>query len=102
MFALQNHPSGSPLPYANLSHLTNDQLFFVGYARGWCAHSLNFDGAHSADVYRVKGVLPNIPAFRNAFRCTEGDVYAPKDHCEVWISDVAHEKFMARLKNHND
>ncbi|KAI1704366.1 peptidase family m13 domain-containing protein [Ditylenchus destructor] len=76
---------------------TDEQLFFLGFATSWCetpglsdedkANHLITD-SHSPERYRVDGTLPNFPAFRNAFKCEMGTKYAPKEFCEVWITQA--------------
>jgi endothelin-converting enzyme/putative endopeptidase len=41
---------------------------------------------HSPAHFRVNGPLSNLPAFKQAFNCKDGDkmVRAEKDRCEVW------------------
>jgi len=71
--------------------LTNDQLFFVGFAQTWCSiqtpeieRMLVTVDPHSHPRYRVVGPLSNFPEFARAFQCGEGTPMRPKDVCEVW------------------
>lgn len=71
--------------------LTDDQLFFIAYAQGWCTVSapqwdkmLVLSNPHSPAKYRVNGPLTNLPEFHSAFGCAEGKPMHPAKTCEVW------------------
>uniref|UniRef100_A0A1I7S2U3 Peptidase_M13 domain-containing protein n=2 Tax=Bursaphelenchus xylophilus TaxID=6326 RepID=A0A1I7S2U3_BURXY len=78
-----------PLPFAELQSLTNDQIFFISYARFFCQKppldipNLSID-MHAEGKLRVLGTLQNTPEFKEAFKCNVGDLYAPKEHCNVY------------------
>lgn len=76
------------LPAVNL---TNDQLFFVGFAQVWCsvrtpesAHEGLVTDPHSPPRYRVIGTLANSPDFSRHFNCPVGSPMNPGQRCEVW------------------
>ncbi|TKS80520.1 Endothelin-converting enzyme 2 [Collichthys lucidus] len=78
------------LPAVNL---TNDQLFFVGFAQVWCsvrtpesAHEGLMTDPHSPPRYRVIGTLANSPDFSRHFNCPAGTPMnpGPGKRCEVW------------------
>jgi len=76
----------SPVP-----GLTNEQLFFVGYSQVWCALSTpEFNrlqvqsDPHSPPKFRVNGPLSNLPAFAEAFSCSDGAPMKRENACEVW------------------
>uniref|UniRef100_A0A8C4DAJ9 endothelin-converting enzyme 1 n=1 Tax=Dicentrarchus labrax TaxID=13489 RepID=A0A8C4DAJ9_DICLA len=76
------------LPAVNL---TNDQLFFVGFAQVWCsvrtpesAHEGLVTDPHSPPRYRVIGTLANSPDFSRHFNCPEGTPMNTGKRCEVW------------------
>ncbi|XP_030633266.1 endothelin-converting enzyme 2b, partial [Chanos chanos] len=76
------------LPAVNL---TNDQLFFVGFAQVWCsvrtpesAHEGLMTDPHSPPKYRVIGTLSNSPDFAEHFRCPKGSPMNSGHRCEVW------------------
>uniref|UniRef100_A0A183CN67 Peptidase_M13 domain-containing protein n=1 Tax=Globodera pallida TaxID=36090 RepID=A0A183CN67_GLOPA len=82
------------LPGPLLSQYDHEQLFFLSFAQTWCQPSdakthqrLLFD-VHPAPEFRLLGSLQNFPAFQNAFHCPKDSLYAPIDHCDVWVSDV--------------
>jgi endothelin-converting enzyme/putative endopeptidase len=72
--------------------LTPEQRFFVGYAQWICdderEESLRVNAVtnpHSPGPWRVNGVVPNVPAFRDAFACKVGQPMAPRaEACAVW------------------
>ncbi|XP_029699572.1 endothelin-converting enzyme 2b isoform X3 [Takifugu rubripes] len=72
-------------------NLTNDQLFFVGFAQVWCsvrtpesAHEGLVTDAHSPPRYRVIGTLANFPEFSQHFHCPVGTPMNTGKRCEVW------------------
>ncbi|XP_056138989.1 endothelin-converting enzyme 2b isoform X1 [Lampris incognitus] len=76
------------LPAVNL---TNDQLFFVGFAQVWCsvrtpesAHEGLVTDPHSPPRYRVIGTLSNSPDFTQHFQCPQGTPMNTGHRCEVW------------------
>ncbi|KAM4704519.1 endothelin-converting enzyme 1 isoform 2-T3 [Rhinophrynus dorsalis] len=71
--------------------LTNDQLFFVGFAQVWCsvrtAESLHeglITDPHSPSRYRVIGSVSNSKEFASHFQCPLGSPMNPVHKCEVW------------------
>jgi endothelin-converting enzyme/putative endopeptidase len=71
--------------------LTPDQRFFVGMAQWACGFERPEDlraGAitnpHSPDRYRINGVVSNMPEFRNAFGCREGQPMVRANSCKIW------------------
>ncbi|XP_028320046.1 endothelin-converting enzyme 2b isoform X2 [Gouania willdenowi] len=76
------------LPAVNL---TNEQLFFVGFAQVWCsvrtpesAHEGLMSDSHSPPMYRVIGTLSNSPDFSRSFGCSAGTKMNSGGRCEVW------------------
>uniref|UniRef100_A0A3Q4B3X3 endothelin-converting enzyme 1 n=1 Tax=Mola mola TaxID=94237 RepID=A0A3Q4B3X3_MOLML len=76
------------LPAVNL---TNDQLFFVGFAQVWCSvrtpessHEGLVTDPHSPPQYRVIGTLANSPDFSHHFNCPVGTPMNTGKRCEVW------------------
>ena len=71
--------------------LTPQQLFFVAFAQTWCTvASPEYEklaatvDPHSAPRFRVNGPLSNLPAFAEAFGCSEGTPMNPREKCRVW------------------
>ena len=71
--------------------LTPAQQFFAAYGQGWCESrrpemlrtQVETD-PHSPEVFRVNGVVQNLPEFQKAFRCKTGAPMAPVKRCSVW------------------
>lgn len=71
--------------------LTNEQVFFISFARNWCSHyseraaSVTTKyGVHSPMPWRVNGTLRNFPEFSKAFNCPLGSPMNPVKKCRVW------------------
>ncbi len=81
-----NAKGPSPVP-----GLTNEQLFFVAFAQGWCSKltpqmeqlRITTD-PHSPGRFRVDGPASAFPEFASAFSCKEGAPMAPTKRCTVW------------------
>ncbi|XP_051933321.1 endothelin-converting enzyme 2b [Hippocampus zosterae] len=72
-------------------NLTNEQLFFVGFAQVWCSvrtpeshHEGLVTDPHSPPRYRVIGTLSNSAEFSRHFRCPVGSPMNTGRRCEVW------------------
>jgi putative endopeptidase len=71
--------------------LTPDQRFFVGFAQ-WACENVRPEqlrvsavtNPHSPGVWRVNGVVANIPEFAAAFGCKAGQPMARENACRVW------------------
>jgi predicted metalloendopeptidase len=80
-----------------LSQFTEDQLFFLTYARDFCALPQDKDtifanivaGADSPPEIRVLASLRNYPAFGSAFNCPANSRYVQSADqiCTVWTSE---------------
>ena len=74
-----------------ISGYTGDQRFFLGFARLWreklrdesAATQISSD-PHSIASYRVNGVVPNVPAFGESFKCAPTDPMVSSDPVVVW------------------
>ncbi len=68
-----------------------DQRFFLGWAQVWCQNQTPqatrqraLTDPHSPPADRVNGAVANMPEFRKAFSCKEGQPMAPAKSCRVW------------------
>jgi putative endopeptidase len=71
--------------------LTSEQLFFIGFAQGWCTHETPESqrlratvDPHSPPKQRVNVPLAHFPAFSETFQCQPGAAMRAKDACELW------------------
>ncbi|KAK1340407.1 hypothetical protein QTO34_018976 [Cnephaeus nilssonii] len=71
--------------------LTNDQLFFLGFAQVWCSvrtpestHEGLITDPHSPSRFRVIGSVSNSREFSEHFHCPPGSPMNPRHKCEVW------------------
>ncbi len=70
---------------------TPDQRFFIGYAQWACENVRPEDlrlsamtDPHSPGVYRVNGIVSNMPQFVTAFGCKAGQPMVNAPMCKVW------------------
>ncbi len=87
--ALMKSLEGKPQPKVN--GFTPQQRFFLGWGQIWCqntrpemARMLAQTDPHSPSRDRVNGVLGNMPEFREAFACREGQPMVHAPACRVW------------------
>lgn len=85
--AYKAQPPGAP----SLEQLSEDQLFFVAFAQGWCTLASPeverlraTTDTHSPPRYRVNGPLSNLPAFLSTFGCSAGQPMVRPSACSVW------------------
>jgi endothelin-converting enzyme/putative endopeptidase len=71
--------------------LTPEQRFFVGFAQWDCENQRDEDkrvsaltNPHSPGVYRINGVVANMPEFARAFSCKPSAPLVRKQICKVW------------------
>ena len=71
--------------------LSQDQLFFLGFAQGWCAHETAesqrlhaMTDVHSPPKQRVNVPLAHYPGFWEAWQCAAGTPMHAAQACEVW------------------
>ena len=71
--------------------LTPEQRFFVGFAQWACENQrpevLRVNAVtdpHSPGVYRINGVVANLPEFATAFACEAGKPLVRETVCRVW------------------
>jgi putative endopeptidase len=88
MALMDSYNGKQPAP---IEGFTPDQRFFLGWAQVWCenhtdqiARQQALTNPHSLSQFRVNGVVSNMPEFRKAFGCKEGQPMAPARMCKVW------------------
>jgi len=74
-----------------LEGFTPEQRFFIGFAQWACENQrpenerVNaITNPHSPGLYRINGVVVNMPEFQEAFSCKTGEPMAPETRCRVW------------------
>src|SRR4029077_9965698 len=89
LMALLDSEAGKPP--APVDGFTAEQRFFLGFAQVWCQNQTPEmsrmraqTDPHSPGNFRVNGVVSNMPEFRQAFGCKEGQPMAPVKSCRVW------------------
>jgi predicted metalloendopeptidase len=70
---------------------TDEQLFFLAYAQGWCSKETPQvlemrarTDPHSPPRWRVNGPMADIPAFAEAYHCKAGTPMNTGHACSVW------------------
>ena len=88
--AFKKSLEGKPRP-ANIDGFTPEQRFFLGWAQVWAgkytpeAERLQVKtNTHSLPRWRVNGPMSNMPQFKEAFGCKEGQKMVRKDACLIW------------------
>jgi putative endopeptidase len=90
--AFEHESSSLHLP-EKVEGFTQDQLFFLGFARIWGASArMEYErmevtvDPHPLPRFRVNGPLSNMPEFQAAFSCQAGDAMVrPADaRCKIW------------------
>lgn len=71
-------------------NLTNDQVFFISFARSWCSvfssrgEEFALSSEHSPAPWRAKASVMNFSEFAKAFNCLPGSPMNPVNKCSVW------------------
>ena len=70
---------------------TPEQRLFLGWGQIWCENLtdqitrlLVSTNPHSPGVFRINGVVRNMPEFQKAWGCKPGQPMAPVNACRVW------------------
>ena len=78
-------------PKEKIDGFTPEQRLFLGWGQIWCQNMTEeasrlraATDPHSPGVWRVNGVVVNMPEFRQAFGCRVGQPMAPEKVCRVW------------------
>ncbi|KZC06063.1 PREDICTED: neprilysin-2 [Dufourea novaeangliae] len=72
------------------THLTHEQLVFLGFAHVWCeaytqkALKWMLDDSHCPGRVRLQGVLKNSKEFSDAWKCPVGSNMNPQNKCRLW------------------
>jgi endothelin-converting enzyme/putative endopeptidase len=91
--ALQNNLArqGKSLDDKGPDGFTNLERFFLSYAFSWCEQyrpelirTLVLTNSHSYPKYRVNNVVSNMPEFKRAFGCHEGQKMVRENFCRIW------------------
>lgn len=76
---------------SSIDGFTPEQRLFLGYGQIWCTNQTEQSArlqatvdSHASAKYRVNGVVSNMPEFRKAYGCKEGQPMAPLKACRVW------------------
>jgi putative endopeptidase len=79
------------IPQPPIDGFTAEQRLFIGFAQQWCESSRPeaerlkaATNAHSANQYRVNGVVSNMPEFGRAFSCPADAPMVRQNACRVW------------------
>lgn len=71
--------------------LTPEQRFFVGFAQWVCENTRDEDkrvraltNPHSPGIYRINGVVANMPEFARAFACKPSAPLVRANVCKIW------------------
>ncbi|CAI2347038.1 unnamed protein product [Caenorhabditis sp. 36 PRJEB53466] len=85
------HENGDEPRLPGLQQYTNEQIFFVSYAHFWCGKKKEaaamqqvLTDEHSPEVFRVIGVLSNMQAFADVYKCPKNSPVNPDHKCIVW------------------
>ena len=79
---IKNNGEEGPLPGLAF---TSRQLFWMGFARRWCAKDIHEDSdEHSPGMYRIIGTLQNSEYFAIDFGCKPGSRMNPDNKCNMW------------------
>jgi len=85
--AFANRPHST----AAIDGYTPEQRFFLAWAQWRCmnitderAQELARNDGHSPGKYRVNGVVSNMPAFAEAYKCKKGDKMVNTEPCRIW------------------
>jgi putative endopeptidase len=84
-------PGASGNERTMLDGFTAEQRVFLGWGQQWCESSRPeaellkaATNSHSANQYRVNGVVSNMPEFQKAFSCSADAPMVSRNVCRVW------------------
>jgi putative endopeptidase len=89
-YAYQKHMEGKDSPEP-IDGFTADQRVFLGWAQVWQSHSRDeqvrnqvMTDPHSPAHFRVVGPMSNMPEFKEAWGCSEGDPMVRDEQIVIW------------------
>jgi predicted metalloendopeptidase len=89
--ALRAWQKAHPEEHRTVEGHTDEQIFFLAYAQGWCSKEtpeylqmLARTNPHSPARWRVNGPMADVPAFAQAYQCKAGTPMNPGKACSVW------------------
>jgi predicted metalloendopeptidase len=89
--AMQAWQAAHPEERRSVQGFTDEQLYFIAYAQGWCTKNRPEDLAmrahtdpHSPPMFRVNGPMVDVPAFAAAYQCKAGTPMNTGTVCSVW------------------
>ena len=76
---------------AKIDGYTPQQRIFLGWAQVWCQNRTDQAARmramldpHSPGLWRVNGVMVNMPEFRSAFGCQVNQPMVRENACRAW------------------
>jgi predicted metalloendopeptidase len=89
--ALRAWQAAHPDERRAVAGFTDEQIYFLGYAQGWCTldrpevlATRTHSDPHSPARFRVDGPVVDVPAFAEAFACRAGTPMNTGHVCSVW------------------
>ena len=89
--ALLNTEKAEGKEPGKIDGFTPEQRLFLGWGQIWCENLtdqitrlLVATNPHSPGVFRINGVVRNMPEFQKAWGCKPGQPMAPVNACRVW------------------
>jgi endothelin-converting enzyme/putative endopeptidase len=91
MFAYDAYRAGSAEQASIVPGMSNDQLYFLGYAQAWCTNADSLVAQlmaqldpHAPGGVRVNAALRQMPDFARAFSCRPGARMRVDRPCAIW------------------
>ena len=89
--ALMNTEKAAGKEPGKIDGFTPEQRLFLGWGQIWCENMTDqitrlqvTTDPHSPGVFRINGVMRNMPEFQKAWGCKPGQPMAPVNACRVW------------------
>jgi putative endopeptidase len=91
LMALQNTLLAEGKSDEKIEGFTAEQTFFIAFGQSWCDNLtpeflrvIAQSNPHSPPLFRVNGVVSNMPEFQKAFNCKKGQPMVRDNACHVW------------------